>query len=222
MKIFRIPIMLIMTACLSLTACQRPLWPPGDYARAESPSFHFPSEVDSLPTNVVWLSFSGNMNRTIELPSGEYVVPASRLSPPQRQFVVDYLNNMFGHLAVTFVDGTPEPTCKEDPVILFGGIGQLDLYYGGYTTPATNTSAVFTDALRFTTPPIWIGEQDFALGVANVAAHEFGHLLGAHHVDDPKDVMWGTPDWSIYLHTQEWKPASQGEGWQPSVPKGCP
>lgn len=130
-------------------------------------------------------SGSCGLDATAPLPAPLYKVcldfsasgfPAEWQQIVYNHMVVDF--SAFGY-RITFHDLSD---C--DYRIILGG---NDERYWGLACPADHVAWVYTDSILK-----WAQHVDasaYLQGVANATAHEFGHLIGRDHSEDPTDIM---------------------------------
>jgi len=175
--------------------------------RYSSGSFHVrfrrdPGQTTRINSQVVWLEFGGANNIRIAQEPAVNVPPldAGAISPRlegQTEYLRDGLYNRmsadFAGFSVTLLRSDRDAPPGGDFTTMYFG-GSSDRFLGlsdnvdSYNANVRQKSIIFAETLRtfdYLRPTI----DDVAQGLANIASHELGHLLGLQHTADPNDLM---------------------------------
>ncbi len=161
--------------------------------------------VPPAAPQVVILNFSGGQSVSIGNVFHGVVYPfdAAALNPEwaehtedMRQIILAELERIYEGLDVAFRFGDPINRPQEASIIYFGGthpsnVGlAASVDYGNRLRD--QVAIVYTENFQKYVPYGYT-HMDIAHGLANVAAHELGHLLGLNHTDLAADVMNVSP-----------------------------
>ncbi len=175
--------------------------------RFSSGTFHIrlrrdPGQSTRLNSQIVWLEFGGGSNIRIAQEAAVNVPPlsagaiSSRLDGQTdylKDALVSRMNADFAGFNVALLRSDRDTQPSGDFTVMYFG-GSSDRFLGlsdnvdSYNANARQKSVIFAETLRtfdYLNPNI----DEVAQGLANIASHELGHLLGLQHTADPNDLM---------------------------------
>ncbi len=160
------------------------------------------SDLMAPPMQVVWLDFDGGAAVGLANPFPREVPPfsAQRLSPDLAgedhqimELIIQHLEKDFAnHQIVFYSSHRDQPLGVPHSTIYFGGEDRAFLGLAentdGENRDIEQDAIVFAEDLS-TFDFLGLSAESVAQGLASVAAHELGHLIGMRHTSGPGDIM---------------------------------
>ena len=173
---------------------------------------------------VIYLEFDGGSpQRPILGISHLAPFEASHINPnwqehteSMKEMIVDFVEERFAPFNITIMWSDDAPPPREASRIVIGS-GPAPAYGAAQGIDVDNRNCcddglVFIDA--FETRAFWPrnSREEMSLAIAQVVAHEIGHLLGLHHVHDPTAIMDEASPSIFLTYPQTFKTAPRAHG----------